>query len=133
MFPSRLTHCLFWHRQLAHAEAAKTGVGVSIEAQQVFDALAKTMPCQWKQQSIVVLNEASDDCIESLPFSAYHDATGCIVLVQVEVMPPYGLDNCTTEHASDTTTLARVKKVVSTCVKLCMLQHLALTHAFLCT
>lgn len=46
------------------------------------------MPCQWSQQSIVVLNE-------------------------VEVAPPYGLDDCTTEHAYDTTTLERVKKVLT--------------------
>ena len=34
-------------------------------------------------------------------------------LPQVEVSPPYSLDNCSTEHASDTATLTRVKKVVS--------------------
>lgn len=74
--------------QAAQAEAAKTGVGVSNEAQQVFDALSKTMPCQWKQQNIVILNE-------------------------VELSPPYGLDNCSTEHSHNVTTLERVKKVVS--------------------
>ncbi|KAL0023310.1 hypothetical protein WJX77_005660 [Trebouxia sp. C0004] len=74
--------------QAAQAEAAKTGVGVSNEAQQVFDALSKTMPCHWKQQNIVILNE-------------------------VELSPPYGLDNCSTEHSHNVTTLERVKKVLT--------------------
>lgn len=74
--------------QAAYAEAAKTGVGVSSEAQQVFDALSKTMPCQWKQQNIVILNE-------------------------VELRPPYGLDDCSTAHQSDVITLERVKKVLT--------------------
>ncbi|KAL0056118.1 hypothetical protein WJX82_007910 [Trebouxia sp. C0006] len=74
--------------QAAQAEAAKTGVGVSNEAQQVFDALSKTMPCHWKQQNIVILNE-------------------------VELSPPYGLDNCSTENSHNVTTLERVKKVLT--------------------
>lgn len=44
-------------QQAAQAEAAKTGIDVSTEAQQVFDALSKTMPCHWKQQKIIILNE----------------------------------------------------------------------------
>lgn len=74
--------------QAARADAAKTGIGVSAEAQQVFDALSKTMPCQWRQQNIVVLNE-------------------------VELQPPYGLGDCTTAHSHDLTTLERVKKVLT--------------------
>ncbi|KAL3147660.1 hypothetical protein ABBQ32_002413 [Trebouxia sp. C0010 RCD-2024] len=74
--------------QAAQAEAAKTGIGVSTEAQQVFDALSKTMPCHWRQQSIIILNE-------------------------VELQPPYGLSNCSTENPSDLATLERVKKVLT--------------------
>lgn len=74
--------------QAAQAEAAKTGIGVSSEAQQVFDALSKTMPCHWRQQNIVILNE-------------------------VELRPPYGLSNCSTENSSDLATLERVKKVLT--------------------
>jgi len=35
------------------------------------------------------------------------------VVLQVELSPPYGLDNCSTEHSHNVTTLERVKKVVS--------------------
>lgn len=57
-------------RQAAQAEAAKTGIGVSAEAQQVFDALSKTMPCHWKQQNIIILNEVMRLCVswDSLQF-----------------------------------------------------------------
>jgi hypothetical protein len=73
--------------QFAEAEALKIGVGVTREAQDVFDALAKTMPCRWDGTTITVLDEVS-------------------------IVPPYTLDACAASIPADTQTLARVRKVL---------------------
>ena len=59
------------------------GVGVTQEAQEVYDSLAKTMPCTWEEQTILCY--------------------------RVRISPPYGAENCT---GPDENELSRVKKVL---------------------
>jgi hypothetical protein len=84
----------------AQADLAKVGVGVTREAQALFDALAKTMPCEWRQQG----GEAKHGEIAVLE---------CVV-----VRPPYTPADCAAlpgaeaEAAAASGALARVRKVL---------------------
>ncbi|KAI8349638.1 anticodon-binding domain-containing protein [Choanephora cucurbitarum] len=66
---------------------AKMGVGVTKEAQDIFNALSKTLPCRWSKDTIVVMDE-------------------------ILISPPYGVEDCKA-NATSAPLLARVKKVVS--------------------
>ncbi|KAG2188987.1 hypothetical protein INT44_004129 [Umbelopsis vinacea] len=72
--------------KLASQQAARIGVGVSKDAQAIFDALSKTLPCRWAKDSIVVMDE-------------------------VIISPPYNEENCRA-NPSSTASLTRVKKVL---------------------
>ncbi|KAI8324204.1 hypothetical protein GQ54DRAFT_296341 [Martensiomyces pterosporus] len=71
---------------LAQERASRIGVGVTDEAQAVFEALSKTLPCRWTENKIIVLDE-------------------------VVIEPPYGVDNCKVLSAASFS-LQRVKKVL---------------------
>ncbi|OBZ81577.1 Protein LSM12 B [Choanephora cucurbitarum] len=66
---------------------AKMGVGVTKEAQDIFNALSKTLPCRWSKDTIVVMDE-------------------------ILISPPYGVEDCKA-NATSAPLLARVKKVIN--------------------
>lgn len=72
--------------QQAEVDASRVGVGVTKEAQAIFDAIVKTMPCVWRGRTIVVL-----DC--------------------VQIDDPYTPDSCAS-HEDQRSTRERVKTVL---------------------
>ncbi|EGC34582.1 hypothetical protein DICPUDRAFT_88261 [Dictyostelium purpureum] len=69
----------------ATQQAMKIGVGVTSEAQEIFNSLSKTLPCTWSGDNIIVLGE-------------------------IKISSPYNIDNCTGPENSKS--LDRVKKVL---------------------
>ncbi|KAI8063403.1 anticodon-binding domain-containing protein [Gilbertella persicaria] len=67
-------------------QVSKIGVGVTKEAQDIFNALSKTLPCRWSKDTIVVMDE-------------------------ILISPPYGVEDCKA-NATSAALLARVKKVL---------------------
>mgnify|MGYP002630218891 FL=1 len=57
MFSIFLYFCLNHGRTRVRID--NIGENVSAEAQEIFDALARTLPCRWKEQVIVVLEEVT--------------------------------------------------------------------------
>ncbi|ORZ31560.1 anticodon-binding domain-domain-containing protein [Catenaria anguillulae PL171] len=70
--------------RLMETKLAKIGVGVGRDAQDLFDALSKTMECRWADSSIVVMD-------------------------RVIISPPYRPENC---KSNDQSALQRIKLVV---------------------
>ena len=74
------------HKNLKNAEKEieKIGVGVSKEAQEIFNALSRTYPCAWEGKNIIVMGE-------------------------VRIEPPYTAASCSGNQKSS---LQRVKRVI---------------------
>ena len=70
------------------AEDARRGKGVSREAQEIFDALSRTLPARWEEENIVVLEEVS-------------------------IGKPYRAEDCVAVKGVQGQMLTRIRKVVS--------------------
>ncbi|KAL7266075.1 hypothetical protein RUND412_011393 [Rhizina undulata] len=85
--PVNLAALMAREREASKAEMAKSatrGVDVTKDAQDIFDALSRTMPCRWHDKQIIVLDH-------------------------VVIAEPYTLDSC---RSKDLHALNRVKKVL---------------------
>jgi len=77
---SREDHAL----KVAYQDAARIGVGVTAQAQEIFNALSKTLPCRWHGDVIIVFED-------------------------IRIVSPYALGNVS---GADAAALNRVKKVL---------------------
>ena len=76
------------------AEDSRRGKGVSKEAQEIFDALSRTLPAQWDGENIIVLG-------------------------QVLIAKPYRVEDCKAGKEVQVQMVQRIKKVVSGCSSIC--------------
>mmetsp|Transcript_21135 Transcript_21135/g.36269 ORF Transcript_21135/g.36269 Transcript_21135/m.36269 type:complete len:211 (+) Transcript_21135:104-736(+) len=73
----------------AKEDSERIGIGVSAEAQEIFDQLSKTMPVRWDKETIYVFDD-------------------------VRIVPPYFLENCTGPPNCTGPTLQSVNHVKKT-------------------
>ena len=93
--PSQAAHRLRAAVARVRADEARRGKGVSREAQDIFDALARTLPARWDGESIVVLDA-------------------------VVITKPYRSEDCRAAKGVQPQMLQRVRKVVSGRRKTCL-------------